>query len=439
MSRFTAAIDLPFSRERVWNWHASPAALDRLIPPFSGVRICRRAPALADGTEVELSVPVGPVRLRWLARHREVIPGQSFIDDEIHGPFPAWSHRHELADLDTGCRLIDTVDYTPPPLAGGMVLQDLQRTFRWRHARTREDLDRLADDGTPMRIAISGATGLVGTSLSAFLRSGGHTVVPLVRGRSDTPGIAWDPAAGTIDGAALRTCDAVVHLAGENIGQRWTTAVRGRLLSSRVAGTGLIARTLAENPGQVRAFVCASGIGRYGDTGTNEVQVGGPEGRGYLADIVRAWEAAADPARAVVRTVHLRLGVVLAADGGALAQMLPAFRLGAGGPIGGGHQWLSWIGRDDAVYLFHRALRDGTLEGAVDAVAGACPQAEFAHALGHHLGRPSFLPLPAAAVRLLFGEMGRECLLASTRVATTPKHRFAQATLADVFASELGT
>ena len=139
-----------------------------------------------------------------------------------------------------------------------------------------------------------------------------------------------------------------------------------------------------------------------------------------------------------MRTVHLRLGVVLAADGGALGQMLPPFRAGAGGPIGSGKQWLSWISRDDAVYLFHRAMVDAAMRGPVHAVAGACRQADFAKTLGAHLHRPAFMPLPAFAVRTLFGAMGEECLLGSSRVTVTPDHRFAQATLAEVFQSELG-
>lgn len=437
MPRFTVAIDLPFPRERVWAWHASPGALERLIPPFSGVRIVRPAPSLADGTEVELSVPAGPLRVRWLARHRDVVPGHSFIDDEIHGPFPAWSHRHELTDLTTGCRLTDTVDYQAPPLTGCLVRKQLTSTFAWRHARTREDLARLAAwPQTPLRIALSGASGLLGTALAGFLRSAGHTVLPLVR--RNGAGIAWNPTTGVIDAALLRSCDAVIHLAGANIGQRWTPAVKAEILTSRTAGTGLLARTLGEDPGKVRAFVCASGAGRYGDTGDTCADLNSADGSTFLAEVVNAWEAAADPARKAVRTVNLRLGVVLAVDGGALGQMLPPFRAGAGGPIGSGKQWLSWISRDDAVYLFHRAVMDAAMRGPVHAVAGACRQADFAKTLGAHLHRPAFMPLPAFAVRTLFGAMGEECLLGSSRVTVTPDHRFAQATLAEVFQSELG-
>lgn len=271
-----------------------------------------------------------------------------------------------------------------------------------------------ADAGSSLRVAISGASGLVGTALTARLTAAGHQVTALVRPGSGRPGIVWDPQAGTIDAAGLRACDAVIHLAGETVAQRWTTAARERILASRVAGTGLLARTLAEDPGRVRVFVSASGVARAGGTGDRPATEADDLGTGFLAEVVRAWEGAAAPLAATsMRTVFLRTGVVLSPAGGALAQMLLPFRCGLGGPVGHGRQWLPWIGLDDLTGLYLQSLTDPRLVGPVHAVTGSIRQGEFARILGKVLGRPAFLPLPALAVKLLMGAMGRELLLES--------------------------
>lgn len=273
----------------------------------------------------------------------------------------------------------------------------------------------------PLRIAISGASGLVGSALVPRLETAGHTVVPLVRSGSHRPGIPWDPVAGTIDHAALRACDAVIHLAGENVAQRWTAAARERIRASRVQGTGLLARTLAEDPGRVRVFVSASGVALAGGTGDRPATEADVAGRGFLAEVVRAWEAAATPlAGGPVRTVFLRTGVVLTPQGGALAKMLPPFRLGLGGPVGDGRQWLPWISLEDVVRLYQRAVSDPGLVGPIHAVTASIRQGDFARTLGRVLGRPTCLPLPAFAVSLLMGDMGKELLLDSLCVQPYP-------------------
>ncbi|MBM4393849.1 MAG: TIGR01777 family oxidoreductase, partial [Deltaproteobacteria bacterium] len=277
-----------------------------------------------------------------------------------------------------------------------------------------------------MRVAISGATGLIGTQLCAFLSTGGHRVDRLVRrpsgGTADASGIdiRWDPAGGEVDVAALDGVDAVVHLAGENVGQRWTKAAKNAVLSSRVDGTRTLATALARLARPPRVFVSASAVGFYGDTGDAEVDETSPGGDGFLTDVCRAWEGAAEPARAAgIPVVHPRIGVVLSGAGGALGQMRTPFSLGVGGPVGSGRQWMSWIAMDDAVGALHHLLYAG-LEGPVNLVAPApVRQADFARALGRTLGRPAVMPLPALAVRVLFGEMGQGVLLAGQRVLPT--------------------
>lgn len=272
---------------------------------------------------------------------------------------------------------------------------------------------------SPRRVLISGASGMIGRALTARLRADGDQVVALVRRPARAGEIRWDPHDGVLEAAALEGFDAIVHLAGSNIGAgRWTPASKAEILASRVEGTRLLANVLAALRESPQVFVTASGAGYYGDRGDAPVSEADGPGAGFLSEVCQAWEAAAAPARAAgIRTVAMRTGVVLAAADGALARMLPPFRLGLGGPIGSGQQVMSWIGLDDVVSAYVHVLGDSTLEGPVNATApGAATSAEFGRALGAVLQRPAWLPLPTLAVELAFGEMGRALLLEGARV-----------------------
>jgi uncharacterized protein (TIGR01777 family) len=307
-------------------------------------------------------------------------------------------------------------------VAGGMVRRTVERTFAFRHDRTREDLMRHAN--TPLdrslRVAISGASGLIGSALTAFLTTGGHQVTRLVRRTPERPDeAAWDPTTGAVDRPALEGLDAIIHLGGENLAAgRWTKARRRRLVSSRVDSTALLAAVASGLDRPPHALVSASAIGYYGDTGDDPADETSPVGKGFLAELCAAWESAADPARAAgIRVVHPRFGVVLAARGGALAKLWPVFRAGAGGPIGSGRQWMSWVALDDAVGAVLHLLADDAVSGPVNVVAPrpVCNR-DFARTLGHVLARPALLPVPATVLRIAFGEMAEQTLLASNRV-----------------------
>jgi uncharacterized protein (TIGR01777 family) len=273
-----------------------------------------------------------------------------------------------------------------------------------------------------VNILVSGSSGLIGAALVPFLSAGGNTVVRLVRSRAEQtgPAVAWDPVAGTLDRAALEGFDAVVHLAGEDISSgTWTAAKKARIRDSRVEGTRLLARAIASLERAPGVLACASAVGYYGDRGNQLLTEESEPGTGFLASVCRDWEAAATPAaEAGIRVAHLRFGVVLSAAGGALARMLGPFRMGMGGPLGSGRQYMSWIAIDDAVGAVGHVLSTPPLRGAVN-VAAPTPvtQAEFARALGRALGRPTVLAMPAFAVRLMFGEMADELLLPSQRLA----------------------
>jgi uncharacterized protein (TIGR01777 family) len=270
-----------------------------------------------------------------------------------------------------------------------------------------------------MKVLVSGASGLIGSALAQSLVAAGHAALRLVRQPTSAGDeVAWDPAAGALDAARLEGLDAVVHLAGENIAQgRWTATKKGRILASRAGGTRLLAAALAQLTTPPRCFGSASAIGYYGNRPDEDVDEASEPGSGFLADVCRQWEAAAEPAAAAgIRTVLLRFGVVLDPAGGALATMLPLFRWGLGGRLGNGRQWVSWISRSDAVAAIMHVLGDDALRGPANLVAPQPVTAgELAAALGRVLRRPAVLHVPAFALRLLAGEMADEMLLAGVR------------------------
>ena len=268
-----------------------------------------------------------------------------------------------------------------------------------------------------MRIAISGSSGLVGSALAEALTTGGHEVLRLVRRAPRGAGeIQWNPAEDVIPADAFRDVDAVVHLAGAGIADRpWTKDRKKVIWDSRVDGTGVIARAMAR--GGPRTLVMASGVGFYGDRADERLSEDSSRGSGFLAELVEAWEAAAEPARAAgVRVAAMRLGVVLSPSGGALAKMLPAFRLGGGAVLGSGAQYFPWISLRDAVGAFTRALEDDALSGVINTVSpDDVTNREYTKTLAGVLRRPAFLPAPAFALRMILGGLADEALLASQR------------------------
>lgn len=425
---------LPVPAARVFRWHAQPGALERLTPPWEAVQVLERTGGISTGARVTLGLPLGPYRLRWVSEHRDYQEDTQFCDVQIRGPFAHWEHVHRFVpDGPEASYLEDHITYALPGgavarlVAGAWVRRKLDRLFAYRHRITLHDLARHAayQEEKPMHVLVTGSTGLVGSALLPFLTTGGHQVTRLVRSapRPGTAAVLWNPAAGHLDGSALEGLDAVVHLAGESIaGGRWTPSKKASIRASRVQGTRLLCETLAQRTTPPTVLVSASAIGYYGDRGTEVLYEESAPGSDFLAEVCRDWEAATAPAvQRGIRVVHLRLGMVLSPAGGALGKMLLPFKLGVGGMLGDGQQYMSWIALDDVLGAIHHALVTPAVHGPVNAVAPhPVPNREFTSILGRVLGRPTLVPLPAFAARLAFGDMADALLLSSTRVA--PAH-----------------
>lgn len=442
MPVFEKVTAMPADAATLWAWHVSPGAFARLVPPWSQVDLQLAPSGLSVGTEVRLRQRVGPVWTTWESRITAAQEPGGFVDEATRSPFRSWRHAHTFDDRG----LCDTVTWEAPGgalggwLAAGRVEAELARAFAWRHRVTAEDLAMHARFRHLPRlvVGVTGASGLVGMALSALLTSGGHTVVPFVRRGGG--GIPWDPAKGVLDPEELVGLDAIVHLAGESVAQRWTPVAKERILQSRVGGTSLLAAAIARCSRPPGVLVHASAVGFYGDR-RDPVDEASPRGEGFLADVVTAWEAAA--AGAGTRVVSLRLGTVLSGRGGALAAMLPAFRAGLGGPMGSGEQAWPWVSLDDVAGMACHALMDAAWSGPVNAVAPEqVSQGGLAAALGRVLGRPACTPAPGPVLRMAMGEMAQRLLLEGAPVvprrATELGYRWRRPGLAEALSVELG-
>jgi len=446
---FESIVDHPL--DEVFAWHTRPGAMTRLMPPWQPMRVVAETTSLADGRAI-LGLPGG---LRWVAQHDPAgyDPPRRFVDvlsSEGLASLPArlvarWRHTHDFEDASEAgtarTRVRDRVEATVPGTA-------LRSTFVYRHRQLADDLaahrDAALAGPRPHVIAVTGASGLVGSQLAALLSTGGYQVIRLVRHSPNGPDERqWDPrhpAENLLDGV-----EAVVHLAGESIAGRFTDAHRNAIRASRIEPTRRLAELAGRTAG-VRVFVCASAIGYYGfDRGDALLSEDSVHGGGFLADVVTDWEAATAPAsEAGLRVALVRTGIVQAANGGPLRLMRPLFSTGLGGRLGSGRQWLSWIGLDDLIDVYYRAIYDERLGGPVNAVApNPVRNVDYTKALAHVLHRPALLPVPSLGPRMLLGYQGsRELAEASQRVVPVKLqalgHRFRQPVVEDALAHQLG-
>jgi uncharacterized protein (TIGR01777 family) len=421
---YAATVSLPVPMEEAFAYHERPGALKRLVPPWESVEIERSDGSLDVGSRVVLTTRVFGYPVRWVAEHTEYDPPHLFADTQISGPFASWDHRHEFQSEGVGCSLKDQIAYRVPlgalgaMLGGGKALKTIERMFAFRHRLTRDDLQLHADRPTAaMRIAVSGSSGLVGGQLKSLLTLLGHEVRPLVRSISqDSNEIAvWN---GEEQAEKLNDVDVVFHLAGKSIADgRWSDSVKQEIRDSRVVKTRELCEAMAKLSHKPKVLVCASATGIYGDQGDQVLDEGSAPGDDFLSGVAQEWEEACLPAvEAGIRVVNARLGIVLSPTGGALQKMLLPAKF-AGGALGTGRQWWSWMALDDVIGAFYHVMTDDSISGPVNFVTpNPITNREFASALARVLSRPAIFPAPAFALRAALGEMADALLLASTRV-----------------------
>ena len=436
MATFSKRSSLPVSQQALYDWHASGSAFSRLAPPWEQIEVeqwcggeaTTQLPKeeqygdISTGAQVFLRTKVGPLWQKMHAVHIDHKKPSLFVDEMKKGPFAHWVHEHRfLEDSPSSSILEDVISYRLPlsPLSdwivGRWVHNKPEKMFEFRHRRTMQDLEQqMKYDQTKKKIAITGASGLVGSELCGFLQAMGHEVYKVSRHKEDSARniLSLD------NPASWEGLNAVVHLAGEPIAGRWTEAKKHKIQASRVQYTSRVASIISRLSNPPEVLVSASAIGWYGDRGDDILTEESTAGKGFLADVCRQWEEAVAPAKEKgIRCVHPRIGMVVTPKGGALEKMLLPFKLGMGGPIGRGTQWMSWISLDDLIHMLYFLIQTPQAHGAFNATAPhPVRNKEFGNILGKALHRPSFMPLPSWAVVVGLGEMGEALLLEGAQV-----------------------
>lgn len=394
------------------------------------MRVTKEPGSIQDGASITLALPLlGPLKIPWLLIHRDYRESEQFCDEQVSGPFRSWKHTHSFIPLGpSSCLMRDSILFELPrgtSFLAPLFERELRRLFYFRHAVLKNDLSLHSRFKSTARktILISGSSGFIGTALCAFLSTAGHTVIRLVRAAPSAANErSWDPERGELDPAVFDGVDVVIHLGGEGLlSKRWTAEFKERIVSSRVKSSFLLCHAISNLPRKPEVVLMASATGFYGDTGDTITDELSPAGSGFLAETSHAWELSASRAlNDTTRLVSLRIGTVLNPRGGALKEMLPVFKLGAGGPLGSGKQFVSWIALQDLLGIIEHSIFTQSVRGPINVVAPEpVRNREFAIALGRALRRPAFIPTPAPLLRLMFGEVADAALLSSCRVVPT--------------------
>jgi uncharacterized protein (TIGR01777 family) len=447
-ARFVYESEMEGSAHDVIAWHKRPGAFERLAPPWMDVSVLERNGGIDNGGSVVLGLKQGPITLKWHLSHKNFIEDRQFCDYQLSGPFAVWEQVHRAEDVGNDrARLIDSVTYQPPlpplgEIGSPVVDYELKRLFRFRHRLLQNDLHLLRKNASvkPLKFLIAGSSGLIGSNLIPFLLTQGHTVTRLVRAESPATPVVIDGSgqaeAKIIWGiksshaeqssasqeafeAALEGFDVFINLAGDSLADGlWSENKKNKLRESRIETTQELSRIITKLKNPPSVFLCASAIGYYGDTGNQIVSESASCGQGFLPQLCKEWENACDILnKEKVRVCNLRIGVVMAPKGGALKKMLPLFKMGLGGKLGRGQQFMSWISIEDVISgIYHCALNE-SLSGPVNLVAPrAVSNLEFTRTLASVLKRPALMSVPEVALRVSLKEMADECLISGNRV-----------------------
>lgn len=425
--KFNKRTKIEAPAQLLFAWHQRAGAIERLTPPFENVAVAERSGSIENGDRITVNVGVlGPLKIKWQLEHGDYIEGAQFRDSQVSGPFSSWSHLHKMVADGENSLIDDSIEYALPfhpfsALANRFVEAKLDRLFDYRHAVTAHDLSVLNKNkgAKVMKILVSGASGFVASHLIPLLTTQGHQVHRLVRKEGGADSVKWDPERGTIDAEKLEGFDAVIHLAGEPVAERWTEQKKRKIEESRVKGTQLLCKTLAALQSPPAVLVSASAVGYYGDRQDELLSEESARGSGFLAGVCELWENATQAASEKgIRVVNARIGIVLSPDGGVMQRLLPPFQMGAGGPLGNGKQFMAWIAIDDAIHSLLYAITNNDIAGPMNVVSpNPVRNSEFTKVLGNVLHRPTFFPVPVSVAHVAFGrDMADELFFASQRV-----------------------
>tara|TARA_B100000676_G_C18081457_1_gene851523 strand:- start:1447 stop:2865 length:1419 start_codon:yes stop_codon:yes gene_type:complete len=462
ISTYKSELEVPVPVDQLFSWHENPGAFERLTPPFEPVKVKKRKGGI-DGGEVHLQMNLGPIPLPWVARHHDYIKNEQFLDEQVRGPFASWNHAHLFEKIDAkSSKLIDKIDYKLPfgtvgsTFGGAFAEQKIKQMFAYRRNITKNDLvSQSKYSGSPLNIAVTGGSGLIGSQLKPYLTTAGHSVENIVRGRPQKGELSWNLENRTMSNLSGK--DVVVHLAGEPISKPlggmiplpWTKWKRNEILKSRVEGTKLISEHIASLNNPPKVMICASAVGYYGDRGEDLLSESEKSGDDYFSHVVSEWEKAAQPAiDAGIRVVFLRIAPVMSPLGGALQVLGNAARLGSSPPVAGGKQWWSWISLDDVVDVIYHSIINEKLSGPVN-VASPNPvrQKEWASTLAKVIwGRfgplTGLIPVPGFALKTVLGEFGDVLALSSIKIDSSKLldsgYKFRFENLEDCFRHLLG-
>lgn len=436
---FNHSSQFPFPVERVFGYHEQAGAIDRLIPPWERTFVLESKDSLRVGSIVKIKNKVGPFSQSLVAEHTEYRPNELFVDEMRSGPFSRWKHQHLFESISgVSSRLTDRIEVGLPlaPLGNilsGWVQAKLESMFRFRHRITLDDLqfaDQLSQLGhkpaeKPVKIGISGSSGLIGRRTIELARVLGIEVIRSVRSESKQQQVRWPRGVKTVQEECIEEIeglDAWIHLGGVGIAdRRWNEQYKRAIRDSRIESTRRIVERLSKLERPPRAFVCASGVGIYADRQDEILDESSSVDRSvtkddFLAEVARQWESTARNYESFGRVVLARFGIVLHPRSGALSKMLFPFRVGIGGPVGSGKQYWPWVHVDDAASILLFLALNAQCTGPMNVVAPEClPNRDFSRVLARVLHRPSWIPTPAFALRLGLGQMADPLLLSSAR------------------------